>query len=74
MTDHDEAIDRLREIEMQLNVSAMKPSDIHRILKELVSEAIAVREHLNGRRSRQRRRGRSAALALTIRQQDLPGC
>lgn len=47
MTDHDEAIDRLRELEMQLNVSAMKPNDIHRILKELVSEAIAVREHLN---------------------------
>jgi hypothetical protein len=48
MNDHDEAIDRLRQLERQLNVPALDPNDIHRLLKELVAEAIAVREHLNG--------------------------
>lgn len=47
MNDHEEAIDRLRQLERQLNVSALSPQESLRILKELVSEAIAIREHLN---------------------------
>ena len=47
MNDNDEAIERLGELEKQLNVPELTPRDIHRLLKELVAEAIAIREHLN---------------------------
>ena len=47
MNDNDEAIERLGELEKQLSVPELTPRDIHRLLKELVAEAIAIREHLN---------------------------